>query len=331
MSTLNSRIIISLLWLFTALTAKSQEADIDQSKEIKLGVLSEGLRVFSKNGKMGIMDKDNNILVQPIYDFPDEMNYNLPQVFKESRCIFFEKKTDKSTEEEAFYYGFLNEKFEKVIPAIYKYNGFFCNDLLPQFSNGRAIVKDNFNDSYVLIDLFGNRIGNRFDYFVSCTAACFFYPCISEGFVATNISYEKMGYIDANNGHVAIPFNYSLAGPFSEGLAAVEVNEQYIIIIDKNGNQKFNKKFYTAKTGRIKSYENNDPYTAGNGCNHLGGFVNGKMIINYYENNGAGPMVYALIDTNGNVLIKKNTSNDNPINIDEDKDFKNHQWKFTSQ
>lgn len=330
MSIVNTRFFISLLWILIAFTAKSQQADIDQSKEIKLGVLSEGYRVFYQNGKMGIMDKDNNILVQPIYDYPEDLN-NSPHTYKESRCIFFEKKIDASTLDEATFYGFLNEKFEKVIPAIYKYAGFFCDGFPPQFSNGRAIVEDNFNDSYVLIDLFGNRIGNSFDYYIGCLAACNYFPCISEGFIVANNSYQKIGYINVNTGKVAIPFNYSLAGPFSEGLAAVEVNEQYIIIIDKNGNQKFNKKFYTAKSGRIKSYENNDPYTAGNGCNHLGGFVNGNMIIKYYDNDGAGPMVYALIDTNGNVLIKKNTSNDNPINIDEDKDFKNHQWKFITQ
>lgn len=323
-----NKILFSFLLIICSINAKTQQTENDQTKEIIYGQISEGFRVFGQNGKMGIMDKDNNILVQPFYDLPDGMNYSLPQVFKESRCIFFEKKTDPSTQEENTYYGFLNEKFEKVIPAIYKYSGFFCNDLLPQFSNGRAIVEDNLNDSYVLIDLFGNRIGNSFDYSMSCTAACLFFPCISEGVVAANNSYGKMGYINVSNGNVAIPFNYSLAGPFSEGLAAVEVNEQFIIIIDKNGNQKFNKKFYTTKSGRKKSGEKSDPYTTPNGCTHLGGFVNGKMIIKYYDNNGTGPMVYALIDKNGTILIKKITTINNPINIDEDKDFKNHQWKF---
>jgi len=328
MRKISSKIFLSFLLIICSINAKSQQTENDQTKEISYGLISEGFRVFSQYGKMGIMDKDNNILVQPIYDLPDHMNDYLQQIFKESRCIFFEKKTDPSTQEENTYYGFLNEKFEKIIPAIYKYDGLFCNDVLPQFSNGRAIVYDNFNDGYVLIDLFGNRIGNSFNYYIYFLAACNYFPCISDGFVAANISYEKMGYINANHGEVAIPFNYSLAGPFSEGLAAVEVNQQYIIIIDKNGNQKFNKKFYTAKLGRIKSYENNDPYTAGNGSNHLGGFVNGKMIIKYYDNNGTGPMVYALIDKNGTILIKKITTINNPINIDEDKDFKNYQWKF---
>ena len=251
-----------------------------------------------------------------------------PNFLKNLDVCFLKKKTDPSTQEEAVYYGFLNEKFEKVIPTIYKYAGFFCDGFPTQFSNGRAIVEDNFNDSYVLIDLFGNRIGNSFDYFISCTAACLYFPSISEGFVAATNANQKMGYINANNGNVAIPFNYSLVGPFSEGLAAVEVNEQFIIIIDKNGNQKFNKKFYTTKSGRKKSGEKSDPYSTPNGCTHLGGFVNGKMIIKYYDNNGTGPMVYALIDKNGTILIKKITTINNPIDIDEDKDFKNHQWKF---
>lgn len=328
MRKISSKIFLSFLLIICSINAKSQQTENDQTKEIIYGLISEGFRVFGQNGKMGIMDKDNNILVQPIYDLPDGMNNNLLHVFKESRCMFFEKKTDPSTQEEYTYYGFLNEKFEKVIPAIYKYDGFFCDGFPSQFSNGRAIVKDNLNDSYVLIDLLGNRISNSFDYFIGCTAACYYFPCISEGLVAAINSNQKMGYINANSGNIAIPYNYSLAGPFSEGLAAVEVNEQFIIIIDKNGNQKFKKKFYTTKSGRKKSSEKNDPYSPPNGCNHLGGFVNGKMIINYYDNNGTGPMVYALIDKNGTVLIKKITTINNPINIDEDKDFKNHQWKF---
>ena len=37
------------------------------------------------------------------------------------------------------------------------------------------------------------------------------------------------------DGKIAIPFTYSLAGPFSDGIAAVEINQQYIIFIDKIG------------------------------------------------------------------------------------------------
>ena len=38
------------------------------------------------------------------------------------------------------------------------------------------------------------------------------------------------------DGKIAIPFTYSLAGPFSDGIAAVEINQQYIIFIDKTVN-----------------------------------------------------------------------------------------------
>lgn len=326
--------VVLIVMLAISLLTHAQNNDDDT---IIYGKLSEGLRAFVKhkktdfiNQKMGFMDENNYVVLDAVLDyFPD---YDIPY-FKEGRCLFYERKIKTAEEDNNEFYGFLNKKFEKVIPANYPYYGGYCPNFPRFFSDGYAIVNNNIrseikNNQYILIDKFGKKIGKSFGYFCYLLAACEYFPEISEGLVATVNDADKKGYISASTGKTSIPFLYSLAGPFSEGLAAVEVNDEYIIFIDRTGVQKINKRFYTTKIGRRKSMEKNDPYTGGNGSNHLGGFINGKMIINYYENHGRGPMVYALIDKKGNVLLKKKVANRQEINQIDDHKFDDYRWKF---
>ena len=105
------------------------------------------------------------------------------------------------------------------------------------------------------------------------------------------------------DGKIAIPFTYSLAGPFSDGIAAVEINQQYLTFIDKTGNVVINKKFYTKKRG-VKGLS---IYHDGDGDGHPGKYINGKIFIRYFDNDGYGKRVFALVDRKGNVF-KKTTS-----------------------
>lgn len=85
------KFIMVLTGFLFSLNVRSQQLDNEQNQEIKLGKLSEGFRTFSQNGKMGIMDKDGHILLQPVFYLPEDLENSLP-VFKQSRCIFLKTK-----------------------------------------------------------------------------------------------------------------------------------------------------------------------------------------------------------------------------------------------
>ena len=81
-----------------------------------------------------------------------------------------------------------------------------------------------------------------------------------------------------------------------------------------------------------KGGEQQSLYSTFFGCSHPGGFVKGKMIVVYYENNGAGPMILALIDKQGNFIIKKEIDADNSGGVSpfypNDPAFDPYVWKF---
>lgn len=117
-------------------------------------------------------------------------------------------------------YGYIDETGKEVIPLIY--------DEAWGFSSGRAVIK--LNDKEGLIDTKGNLVVNNiYDY---CSSVC-------EDMIIVGINGKKnaldrkYGYVD-KNGNVIVEPTYSKAFDFSEGLAAVKINEKYGFI-DKTG------------------------------------------------------------------------------------------------
>jgi hypothetical protein len=307
--------------------------------EIVLGKLSEGVRAFAQNHKMGFMDSNDSIIQPAVFDilYEDELPF-----FKEGRCVYFEK--DEAND--SYFLGFIDNKFKKVIPAKYPVFMHQCSSvILPSFINGRAIVDkplskkeilnykylhDTYKKYYIIIDQWGNQIGKSFNYPCDCIPGCQLYPEISEGLIAAGNKKGKMGYIDPVSGKTAISFKYTLAGPFSEGLSVVEIDNQYVVIIDKKGNKKIDKKYYKINFNNQQS-NIYDLEAMLQGCRHPGGFVNGKLILNYFDKDGYGELIYTLIDNQGNIIISKKPTDSQQIDISEDEDFNKYEWKSSNQ
>ena len=290
---LKTRIIILTIILISYSNIFSQEY------KVKYGKISENLRAIVDIDKMGFNDDKGFMKLVPFFDFPENYDGTLP-FFNEGLCLYF-KKQDSVESNGSYNFGFINSNFEVVIPAIFPYWGFYCDGFPTKFVNDRAIASLS-SDKYTLINKKGELIGDPFEYSIYFLAACGYYPEISEGLVAASKN-TQFGYLNPINGKTAIPFKYSLAGPFSDGIAAVEINQQYLTFIDKTGNVVINKKFYTKKRG-VKGVS---IYHDGDGDGHPGKYINGKIFIRYFDNDGYGKRVFALVDRKGNVF-KKTTS-----------------------
>ena len=285
-----------------------------QEDQPKNGKLSEGLQAYEENGKMGFKDANGTVVLKP--KFKSNLFSDLP-FFKEGLCIYFDND-DSTYGGSSGNFGFINSKFEIVIPAKFPYLGFFCNFFPNYFVNGRAIVSQSTNNSnsYILIDKQGKYIGSPFEYSIGQYSSCLYFPEISEGLIAAS-NGGGYGFLNPLDGKVFIPFKFSLAGPFSEGLAVVEYNDQYISFIDKSGKNITNKRYYTKKRNSKKWSLYNGMNDEGGGDGHPGKFKDGKVIIRYYDNEGYGKLTFAIIDKKGNV-IKKSTYE----KYGEDPDFK---------
>jgi hypothetical protein len=308
------------LFIFSfCLTASLLQSFVSFSQETTYGDLSEGVRAFVKNGKMGFVDEKNNIVQPAVFDFPEYAN--LP-VFRDGMCMFYQKiETNDESYRYEFNFGYLNSEFKIAIVAMYPYDENYCHGLTASFSGGYAIVNKLTEENetiFFLIDKTGKQSGPSFGAVNTCTAACYFYPEIAEGRVVVRRE-SKCGYMESATGKMIIPYNFTAAGPFSEGVAAVEINGRYITIINKNGTPVTNKKFYTTQKGSA----NRSLYGDGNRCTDPGGFVKGKMIIHFYDNDGSGPAVFGLIDKQGNLLLKKKIDD-----VSSDPDFKSYEWRY---
>ncbi|MFM8431778.1 MAG: WG repeat-containing protein [Bacteroidota bacterium] len=285
------------------------------------GPPSEGLRSFLENGKMGFVDLNGKEICPARFDYPE---LEALPYFREGRCMFFKKNDTLETNDFGnVFFGFINQEFDVMIPAIYPYHGFYCDGFPSAFSNGYAIVTDPSQPDeppvYFVIDKSGKQIGQQFRYDQSCTAACYYYPEIFDGMTIMQTD-SGVTYNELLTGKRVIPNTYSVAGPICGGVAAVEIDGKYITIIDLSGKPVTSKKFHTVQTGSTEKSRYNNEW---GGCSYLGGFVKDRMSITYFDNDGSGPQVYALIDKSGNVLIKKYTES-----TYDDPDFLPYEWNF---
>lgn len=300
-----------------------------QESEFKVGRLSEGIRVYiDQNQRMGFMDENYNKINAPTFDFPGFFVSDELPFFSEGLCVFFIKEA--SEDEVSYKYGFINKNFKVVIPPQYPHQDIYCDNYPPYFTAGRAIVNSpdqNANpvSSFVLIDKTGKRVGNQFSYSLGFLAACAHFPEITENLIVYDKEVDNntvFGYLDAITGSSKIATNFTNAGPFSEGLAVVEIGGKYLTLIDKTGKPVISQKFYIVKKG------SNSPslYSAEFGDSKLNGFIDGNLFIQYFDQDGMGEHVYALIDKSGKIISKKSKKS-----VDNQIDFQKYHWMNRKQ
>lgn len=135
-------------------------------------------------------------------------------------------KRDTNIENEDYLFGYINKKGELVIPFMYKD--------ATEFSEGLAFVMNDSIRGYIdtnnrLIIEMKNVAGNQF----------------KEGYADINDKNFRIGFLN-KNGEVAIPLQFDVASPFSEGLAFAIKGSQFGFI-GKDGNFAFTVDGYVAK------------------------------------------------------------------------------------
>lgn len=156
-----------------------------------------GLREVQVNGKCGIIDHNNHVVVPIIYDSVNSFNEGLAAIEKDG------------------VYGYVDTNGRFIIPLSF--------DLAYGFTSGIAKVKRN--GKFGLIDKYGNVI-------LSIKYDSIGYA--SNGYIAINQS-GKWGFCDTKGVVTITPRFNKVIKQFSKGLAAVELDNS-LIIIDNQGN-----------------------------------------------------------------------------------------------
>ncbi len=171
-------------------------------------------------------------------------------------------------------YGFVDENNNIVIKAKFKEVKPFCN--------GVAVVKNIFNDSY-LIDTNGKRV--FLDNYEPKDIKIIEVRKFSEGYAAIKDENNLWGFID-ENGEVVIKPEYREVGDFKNGVAIVNQRNCKYTIIDKN-NKRLTKKDYAFINDFI------DHYAVVGEC---------KITVEVFED-FKEMYSYGVIDNNGNEVI----------------------------
>lgn len=157
-------------------------------------------RFYAKDGKIGFIDKDGNISIEPIYDSASDFRDGLASV-----CI-------------GENWGVIDKSGKIVIPFEYK---------------RRIIISEGFviagkADKSMVLNQLGEAV-----FETPYEAVTGF----SEGLACVRNSEGKIGYIDTA-GSIVIPFSsYTLGHEFKEGYALVGNDQENCGYIDLNGNE----------------------------------------------------------------------------------------------
>ncbi len=290
-------------------------------------------------GNWGVIDKKGNWIFAPILECPDELTYLLPNYgYVEGSYPYVDSEESSSnpsdyneTENQkmsnpifSFYdgvgiilkynkYGFIDTTGKIIVPPIY-------DEAIP-FSNGFAAVRHG--KFWGFIDKTGKEI-IPLQYESACSFSKEGLACVgaapdrsgvsiadeqsmqyesgynvyygyidkkgnwaikpqftkagsfSDGLAAVSTNYGKLGYID-KTGKFIIPPKYDYANDFKYGFALVKINMLEAVYIDPSG--KVSKIYSTEKVPFDKSF----PLTKKQGINLRYGFVNekGEEIIGY--------------------------------------------------
>ncbi len=197
-----------------------------------------------KNHLIGMINENNKVIIPPIYDeitsfndpkdyFKVKLNGHLGLIDQTGTIIFPVEYDeigisykDQLTGEELIPLnkdgncGYANLKGEIVLPLIYEQCDFFSEGLAAVMMNNKRFYIDP-NGTKVI------EVSDKIDYV--------------DGFSerrARVSSKDKNGYID-QSGTIVIPLLYSMAWPFNEGIALVQMqlgDKPIYACIDKNGN-----------------------------------------------------------------------------------------------
>lgn len=187
---------------------------------------ADGLAIVRLDGKSGLINKDGEQVVAPIWDRIAPANDALVRVLflgpagqvvdGEGKLLFSEPLvTGNFRNGLAPYrtvdnlYGYVNRAGEVVIPAQYRAANLF--------QDGTAIVQVT-KATYAVIDTAGKQL---------CEFDASSAVSLSENLVAfREILSSRWGYASVTN-QVALPARYGSAGPFREGLAVVSAGAPY--------------------------------------------------------------------------------------------------------
>ncbi|WP_428667045.1 WG repeat-containing protein [Runella sp.] len=177
--------------------AQEKKLEVDKNKkDVVRKIADDDLRVKVRNGKWGIIDKTNRVIIPFVYDHTHGFEDGLAAV----------KKNGK--------WGFI-DKMNRVIIA-FEYESAFG------FNEGLSKVKKN--GKFGFIDK-TNRAIVPFEYDE-------WIPDFSEGLVRVSKN-GKFGFIDKTS-RVIIPFEYEAAERFQEGLVAAKKNGKFGFIDKTN-------------------------------------------------------------------------------------------------
>lgn len=191
-------------WYVIDKTGKTQ---INCTQYSSLEFFSEGLALVAKDNKFGFINRQGIEVIPCIYDY-DSNSFDYQYFFKEGLCKVVQNGK----------YGFINNEGDVVIPIKYSSaNNFSC---------GMASVSKDGKDFF--IDQLGNKVFecNNFE-----TISDFSDGMLDVMFTVDNTI--KLGYVNKTGETVISPI-YDHASSFSEGLAAVAIEEKYGFI-DKTG------------------------------------------------------------------------------------------------
>ena len=210
-----------------------------------------------EDGKWGIMDMDGNVIVKPKFEG------SITAVINGSFSVYDEEESEYTL------YSLVDNKPKKI--GKYRDVGGFTGNLCPAFDedcNAKYIDKEG-KTVLDLKKINGKRVVAAFNFFC--------------GRAMVKLENEKWGYIN-EKGETVIPFKYADAWNFSDDVAIVflqlpdEPNAKWMVI-DKDGNELFTKKFKDMSPNDYK-------------------FSGGYLVVNDKNDN------HCIIDKKGEVVKK---------------------------
>lgn len=226
------------------------------------------LAIYQKRGKYGLVNKNGDFVVEPIYDVISDLHDGM-------RAFLFQDASG------IVKIGYFNQKGEiaiEPIPADIHLQSDYSYDY--NFYNGLAMYRDPNTNKYGYI----NKSGNLVIPIVYQWAEPF------KETLAPVTMGDKYGYIDTT-GQLVLPYQYVFANAFSEGLAAVYDGNAWGYI-DHSGKYVIEPQF-----GSYEGHDGEDtanPFIDGYAAVYLGQ----GMAVSYETNDGK----FALIDKEGNIL-----------------------------
>ncbi len=195
--------------------------------------------IFEENGLFGLKAKNGQVILKPTYHHISPFTDGLALVrlgeVVEYRALLSSSGEDSLTIDQTgtispVYviirpkFGYINTKGKEIIPPVYK-NAF-------PFSEGVALVNNSDSFEYQLIDKKGKETGVKIaQQCLECSGR------FSEGLLVVerwvNNDKRQFGFVD-KTGKEVLPFIYSSARDFQNGLAIISISD-YAGVIDKSG------------------------------------------------------------------------------------------------